>query len=84
MWFLIKYFLSMFEQARNAVQLECYPVHLACRDGDIQSLTKYVGLRQDKSFLVQEDDFYHWTPLHFSSFFGQVGNPGILSVACVY
>ncbi|XP_043223436.1 delta-latroinsectotoxin-Lt1a-like [Amphibalanus amphitrite] len=62
----------MFEQARNAVPLENYPVHLACRDGDIQSLTKFVGLRQDKSVLVQEDNFYYWTPLHFASFFGQL------------
>ena len=62
----------MVELARNGVCLDDYPIHLACRDGDVRSLTKFAGPRQDKSNLTEEDSFYHWTPLHFASFFGQV------------
>ena len=55
-------------------------VHLACRDGDVQSLTNYVGLRRDKRYLTEEDNFYFWTPLHFASFFGQVSGNRVFRI----
>lgn len=47
-----------------------YPLHRACRDGDIESLSLF--LVSGQSNLLQEDEFYGWTPAHWSAYFGQV------------
>ena len=48
----------------------CFPLHRACRDGDIQLLSSL--LTSGKHDLYQEDDFYGWTPIHWAAYFGKV------------
>lgn len=47
-----------------------YPVHRACRDGDIDALSLLIVSGQQN--LVQEDEFYGWSPAHWAAYFGQV------------
>lgn len=47
-----------------------YPVHRACRDGDIDVLSLLIVSGQQN--LVQEDQFYGWSPAHWAAYFGQV------------
>lgn len=47
-----------------------YPVHRACRDGDISALS--LLLTSSEVDLYQEDGFYGWTPIHWAAHFGKV------------
>ena len=50
-----------------------YPLHKACREGDIENLALLlVSSAQQHSALV-EDEFYGWTPAHWAAYFGKVG-----------
>lgn len=47
-----------------------YPVHRACRDGDLEALSLLLGSIEVE--LYQEDGFYGWTPIHWAAHFGKV------------
>ena len=47
-----------------------FPVHRACRDGDIDCLVSLLSAG-DVDF-YEEDHFYGWTPAHWASYFGKV------------
>ncbi|PFX34298.1 Ankyrin repeat domain-containing protein 10 [Stylophora pistillata] len=51
------------------------PVHRACRDGDILSLT-YLTIQGDRLAVVSainaRDQFLMWTPIHWAAYFGKV------------
>lgn len=48
-----------------------FPVHRACRDGDVGALFSLIQLNQ--AHLTAEDSNYGWTPLHWAAHYGQVG-----------
>lgn len=47
-----------------------YPVHRACRDGDVQTVS--MALASDPSLSTSEDYFKHLTPMHWAATFGKV------------
>uniref|UniRef100_A0A8C1UWK2 Ankyrin repeat domain-containing protein 10-like n=1 Tax=Cyprinus carpio TaxID=7962 RepID=A0A8C1UWK2_CYPCA len=47
-----------------------FPVHRACRDGDVGALCSLLQSRTDQ--LAVEDSFYGWTPLHWAAHFGKL------------
>ena len=51
------------------------PVHRACRDGDILSLT-YLTIQGDRLAVFHsinaQDQFLMWTPIHWAAYFGKV------------
>ena len=51
------------------------PVHRACRDGDILSLT-YSTMQGDKLAVFRSinarDQFLMWTPIHWAGYFGKM------------
>ena len=51
---------------------KCFPLHRACRDGDVQHLSSLLASGQFD--LYQEDDFYGWTPVHWAAYFGKVSS----------
>lgn len=48
-----------------------FPLHRACRDGDVATLSRLVAEATREQMLC-EDRFYGWTPLHWSAYFGKV------------
>lgn len=46
-----------------------FPMHKACRDGNIQWLENNISSGQD--ILCQEDSFYGWAPIHWAAYYGQ-------------
>ena len=47
-----------------------FPVHCACRDGDIEQLSSLLSTGDYD--LYEEDDFYGWSPVHWAAYFGKV------------
>lgn len=47
-----------------------FPLHRACRDGDVGALCSLLQCSADQ--LSVEDSFYGWTPLHWAAHFGKV------------
>ncbi|KAL6115581.1 ankrd10 [Pungitius sinensis] len=47
-----------------------FPVHRACRDGDVGALFSLIQLNQ--AHLTAEDSSYGWTPLHWAAHYGQL------------
>ncbi|XP_052796618.1 ankyrin repeat domain-containing protein 10-like isoform X3 [Mya arenaria] len=47
-----------------------FPIHRACRDGDIDHLTSLLSAGEVD--LYEEDDFYGWTPIHWAAYFGKL------------
>ncbi|XP_060923225.1 ankyrin repeat domain-containing protein 10-like [Limanda limanda] len=47
-----------------------FPVHLACRDGDVGALVSLS--EQHRSHLSAEDPCYGWTPVHWAAHYGQL------------
>lgn len=47
-----------------------FPLHRACRDGDVGALCSLLQRGSDQ--LSVEDSFYGWTPLHWAAHFGKV------------
>lgn len=56
-----------------------YPLHRACRDGDLEALSLLLSVGTD---FYQEDGFYGWTPIHWAAHFGKVNLRIILN--CLY
>lgn len=50
--------------------LNQFPVHRACRDGDLLGLMSL--LERLSNHLTAEDSGYGWTPLHWAAHYGQV------------
>ena len=47
-----------------------YPLHRACRDGDVETLS--LLLMEGQHGVYVEDSFYGWTPAHWAAHFGKV------------
>ncbi|XP_042586815.1 ankyrin repeat domain-containing protein 10b isoform X1 [Cyprinus carpio] len=47
-----------------------FPLHRACRDGDVGALCSLLQCGADQ--LAVEDSFYGWTPLHWAAHFGKL------------
>ena len=47
-----------------------FPVHRACRDGDLEALA--LLLVEHQQAVYTEDSFYGWTPAHWAAYFGKV------------
>lgn len=47
-----------------------FPIHRACRDGDIEQLSSLLSAGEVD--LYEEDDFYGWSPIHWAAYFGKV------------
>ncbi|XP_056309220.1 ankyrin repeat domain-containing protein 10-like [Danio aesculapii] len=49
-----------------------YPLHRACRDGDVGALCSLLQHSTNQADLVAEDSFYGWTPVHWAAHFGKL------------
>lgn len=49
-----------------------FPLHRACRDGDIGALCSLLQCTSNPADLAVEDSFYGWTPIHWAAHFGKV------------
>lgn len=48
-----------------------FPIHRACRDGDIKALNETWAVAS-YDHLTAEDKFYGWTPIHWAAYFGKI------------
>ncbi|XP_066974824.1 ankyrin repeat domain-containing protein 10-like isoform X2 [Macrobrachium rosenbergii] len=51
---------------------EKFPLHRACRDGDIASLKLLLHQEAAPSHITLEDTYYGWTPTHWAAYFGRL------------
>ncbi|KAM4608788.1 ankyrin repeat domain-containing protein 10b [Polymixia lowei] len=49
-----------------------FPLHRACRDGDVGALCSLLQATTNLSDLTVEDSFYGWTPIHWAAHFGKL------------
>ncbi|XP_035507166.2 ankyrin repeat domain-containing protein 10b [Scophthalmus maximus] len=49
-----------------------FPLHRACRDGDVGALCSLLQRTSDPADLAVEDTFYGWTPVHWAAHFGKL------------
>ncbi|XP_028846859.1 ankyrin repeat domain-containing protein 10b isoform X1 [Denticeps clupeoides] len=49
-----------------------FPLHRACRDGDVGALAALLQRATDAAELAVEDSFYGWPPLHWAAHFGKL------------
>ncbi|XP_071385546.1 ankyrin repeat domain-containing protein 10-like [Centroberyx affinis] len=49
-----------------------FPVHRACRDGDVAALVSLLQQLSNQAHLTAEDSFYGWTPIHWAAHYGQL------------
>ncbi|XP_028837408.1 ankyrin repeat domain-containing protein 10a [Denticeps clupeoides] len=49
-----------------------FPLHRACRDGDVGALCSLLQCAANQADLVAEDSFYGWTPIHWAAHFGKL------------
>ncbi|KAF7689587.1 ankyrin repeat domain-containing protein 10a [Silurus meridionalis] len=49
-----------------------FPLHRACRDGDVRALSSLLQRPGDREQLQAEDSFYGWTPIHWAAHFGKL------------
>lgn len=59
--------------SRDEVFISRFPIHRACRDGDVGALVSLSEQLPDHAPLTAEDSCYGWTPLHWAAHTGQVG-----------
>ncbi|MCJ8732932.1 hypothetical protein PDJAM_G00217030 [Pangasius djambal] len=48
-----------------------FPLHRACRDGDVLALRSLLHSDAHRVELLTEDSFYGWTPIHWAAHFGR-------------
>jgi len=48
-----------------------FPIHKACREGDVIYLSRLVA-ESAPDHLLTEDHFNGWTPIHWAAYFGKV------------
>ncbi|XP_042372745.1 ankyrin repeat domain-containing protein 10-like [Plectropomus leopardus] len=56
----------------DEVFISRFPVHRACRDGDVGALVSLLQQLSDRTPLTAEDSCYGWTPLHWAAHYGQL------------
>ncbi|XP_055727683.1 ankyrin repeat domain-containing protein 10-like [Salvelinus fontinalis] len=49
-----------------------FPLHRACRDGDMGALCSLLQCTSNPAELAVEDSFYGWTPIHWAAHFGKL------------
>uniref|UniRef100_A0A3B5MYF5 Ankyrin repeat domain 10b n=1 Tax=Xiphophorus couchianus TaxID=32473 RepID=A0A3B5MYF5_9TELE len=49
-----------------------FPLHRACRDGDVGALCSLLHCASNPADLSVEDTFYGWTPIHWAAHFGKL------------
>uniref|UniRef100_A0A3Q3XDA3 Uncharacterized protein n=1 Tax=Mola mola TaxID=94237 RepID=A0A3Q3XDA3_MOLML len=49
-----------------------FPLHRACRDGDVGALCSLLQCTSNPVDLTVEDAFYGWTPIHWGAHFGKL------------
>ncbi|XP_030009388.1 ankyrin repeat domain-containing protein 10-like [Sphaeramia orbicularis] len=49
-----------------------FPVHRACRDGDVAALVSLLEQLSNQAHLTAEDSCYGWTPIHWAAHYGQL------------
>ncbi|XP_058472491.1 ankyrin repeat domain-containing protein 10-like [Solea solea] len=49
-----------------------FPIHRACRDGDVGALVSLSGQLMTRAPLTTEDSCHGWTPLHWAAHYGQM------------
>ncbi|XP_029980437.1 ankyrin repeat domain-containing protein 10b isoform X2 [Sphaeramia orbicularis] len=49
-----------------------FPLHRACRDGDVGALCSLLQCTSNPADLNVEDTFYGWTPIHWAAHFGKL------------
>ncbi|XP_045066031.1 ankyrin repeat domain-containing protein 10-like [Coregonus clupeaformis] len=49
-----------------------YPLHRACRDGDVGALCSLLQCTTNLADLITEDSFYGWTPIHWAAHVGKL------------
>ncbi|XP_034429784.1 ankyrin repeat domain-containing protein 10b [Hippoglossus hippoglossus] len=49
-----------------------FPLHRACRDGDVGALCSLLQCTSNPADLSVEDTFYGWTPVHWAAHFGKL------------
>ncbi|CAG05843.1 unnamed protein product [Tetraodon nigroviridis] len=49
-----------------------FPLHRACRDGDVGALCSLLQRASNPADLTVEDTFYGWTPIHWGAHFGKL------------
>ncbi|MPC83443.1 Ankyrin repeat domain-containing protein 10 [Portunus trituberculatus] len=48
-----------------------FPLHRACRDGDVAALAALLQQDATHRHLTLEDTYYGWTPTHWAAYFGK-------------
>lgn len=56
----------------DEVFINRFPIHRACRDGDVGALVSMLESLSNQTHLTVEDSFCGWTPLHWAAHNGQV------------
>lgn len=59
-----------------------FPLHRACRDGDVGALCSLLQCTSNPADLTVEDTFYGWTPIHWGAHFGKVCQQPPVWMAC--
>ncbi|XP_043965406.1 ankyrin repeat domain-containing protein 10a [Gambusia affinis] len=49
-----------------------FPIHRACRDGDLMALMSLLEQLSNQAHLTAEDSCYGWTPIHWAAHYGQL------------
>ncbi|XP_028427710.1 LOW QUALITY PROTEIN: ankyrin repeat domain-containing protein 10a [Perca flavescens] len=49
-----------------------FPIHRACRDGDVGALVSLLQQLSNLAHLTAEDSCYGWTPIHWAAHYGQL------------
>ncbi|XP_067349538.1 ankyrin repeat domain-containing protein 10a isoform X2 [Channa argus] len=60
------------ELSSDEVFVSRFPVHRACRDGDVKALVSLLQQISNQPHLTAEDSCYGWTPLHWAANYGQL------------
>lgn len=56
----------------DEVFISRFPLHRACRDGDVGALVSLLQHFSNQAHLTVEDSCYGWTPIHWAAHYGQV------------
>ncbi|XP_076579170.1 ankyrin repeat domain-containing protein 10a [Chaetodon auriga] len=49
-----------------------FPIHRACRDGDVGALVPLLQQLSNQAYLTVEDSCHGWTPMHWAAHYGQL------------
>ncbi|XP_044043861.1 ankyrin repeat domain-containing protein 10-like isoform X2 [Siniperca chuatsi] len=56
----------------DEVFISRFPIHRACRDGDVGALVSLLQQLPNQAHLTSEDSCYGWTPMHWAAHYGQL------------